>query len=302
MPTSRDAWRILHDEWADYLAGRYLAHCLRFRMAEQIDPKACLQSMFRIAGEHLGNLSVDDTMVKFFFDHTAQPQHREGFAAGNFTATLGNSQVGMDGPALALMLEREGEVRGISRIVLLTSLGLRALRWREAALIRQVAPHFRKLVALGREGKTLPLVASLTWCYLSALGERDIGPWPGLNPGTPEQERELLLTIVSETDPPRAGTYRISPGNRSLQRAFLRIQGLITLDPFRPVSLVHYLYFLCAAHSVHAAVDEVGKALPGLLAEDSEMARRLGGNAVPELRAVFAACGRLYAAGSRSEG
>jgi hypothetical protein len=100
------------------------------------------------------------------------------------------------------------------------------------------------------------------------------------------------LSLVSTM---RDGHPRIEPGDRSIQRAFVLIQGLMQTDPHRPISLVHYLYFLCLAWKTHAQITEVSQALPTLLAEGCPYEQRVRTAGIPELFTIYQRCRRMIA-------
>jgi hypothetical protein len=74
----------------------------------------------------------------------------------------------------------------------------------------------------------------------------------------------------------------------------LEIQQAVLVDPFGPISAVHYLYCLVVARRHGGGIAELGRELPALLAADSPYAAAIERYPlVPELREVLAACRRL---------
>jgi hypothetical protein len=89
--------------------------------------------------------------------------------------------------------------------------------------------------------------------------------------------------------------FHIEPRHRSLQFAFLEILPIVLEDPWRPVSIAHYLYALVVVHRHDAHIPEVTRELPLILADDSEYAKVFRGyKAVPELWTLFTSCQAAY--------
>jgi pimeloyl-ACP methyl ester carboxylesterase len=303
-PTSYAGYRFLHREWEDFLAGRYVAACVRHRRAQELGPLSCRQNMLRIAGELLGELHVDRSFVEPFLKTPQKPE--DDLIAGNFSAILGSGKSPLDGPAIQQLVESFDRVRGLSPHVLLGTLCWRVLRAgmqarssghpvdffdpAAEALRTQLQPLLRDLTA-SKPSRLVPAVTrSLAWCYLREFHGFFGEPEPpgyetmGIDLTIPDPAGFKLICTNDGT----ATTYTETQG--TLQNAFLRIQPMIFLDVARPISVVHYLYFISLAAGASAATSEVTAELSKLLNENSPYEWAVRNASPAELLKVYNAC------------
>jgi hypothetical protein len=287
--TSPSIHRFLHQQWEEFLASRYLAQCIRHCMPDELGARACTHRMLRFAGEQLGDLPpIGEKRVQLFFDRAKELER--GYIVGNFATVLGNSRIPMEGPAMRLLLKRHSELIGVSRYVLLTGLGYRALRDKEAALCKLLGSEFSRLAAATEDGSVMPAIASMAWCHLRLINPHvNAGEWPDLRTSTRENEFSALAMVSTITE----GVPHVEQGDRSIQRAFVFIQGLMTTDPYRPISLVHYLYFLCLASKYDAQISEVDTILHTVLSEGSPYEQGIKNSKINELMYIYQLCRQL---------
>src|SRR5689334_21155655 len=87
---------------------------------------------------------------------------------------------------------------------------------------------------------------------------------------------------------------RLLVEHRSLQRPLLYVQPTVAWNPFRAISGVHYMYWLCVVRRPVVGIAELGRDLPAQLAPGSPYARAIDSyEPVPEVRELLALCRRL---------
>jgi hypothetical protein len=205
----------------------------------------------------------------------------------------------MDGPAIDLLLSGIGDMQSVARIVALNGLGYRALRDDDSSakdLRTRLLPVFESHLSQDPSDPEHSWVtASIAWCYLKAWSQRfgsppPAGPWPAPSDEETDQRKALeMMCSMTPTGP------RLLPEHRSVQLAFLQAQYMALEDPDRPISVVHYLYYLVVARRHGAHVVELGRELPLILRPDSPIAEVIRSYAlVPELARVLETCSRIH--------
>jgi DNA-binding winged helix-turn-helix (wHTH) protein/energy-coupling factor transporter ATP-binding protein EcfA2 len=294
-PTGRGTYRFMHRLWQDFLASCYFADCMRVHQIDELGHVGLSPAMFRRAGEWLD-------MQQFRVDHVFVSRLLErgraigkGLIIANSIAMLANSSVSMDGPAIEATLAAYADATPLTRLIILNGLGYRALRNDDPT-----ASDLRRLLVLlyqdclaGRHpfahgGATMRAIA---WCYLKAFSFhfKTLPPaceFPGWD-ASAEAENAELEVICTRTP---KGTS-ISIVNRSVQLAFLEAQRLLPTDPSRPISVVHYLYYLVLARKHGAHISEVSSELPLILDPERPNGSTILAYApVPELAVLFQRC------------
>jgi hypothetical protein len=288
QPTAPTRYRFRHREWEDYLASRFLAACIRTGYVDNLGDVPCLTSMFRLAGEQLNGMVIGASDIHNVFVR-ARETGRE-LIAGNYGATLFNSLVPFEPAAVCRLLEETLELAGIYRHILLTGLGYRTLKAHPAdqsrhMFLTHVGTAFESLPAM----QGIPAVTqSAAWCYLKAFHDKfgrqvPSGSWIGIDALTQDLAQAAQMMCTLTDDGPQ-----ITPEQRSLQIAFLRVQESVLLDPDRPVSVVHYLYYLFAVWKRNGQILEVEHSLRTIFEPGGAIQlayERV--DAVPELRTLF---------------
>lgn len=147
------------------------------------------------------------------------------------------------------------------------------------------------------------LLASLAWCFLSALtlklGNAGVAPqvpWPGLDM-TPDQELDMLNFSIAQVGPD--GAIRREPLNDSVQLAYLSSQIAVLRYPrSRPVSIVHYLFALALGvkHGIENRVVRAG--LRAIFREGGPYEAIYQNYPIPAVGEIYRLC-RSYAAPHR---
>jgi hypothetical protein len=252
-----------------------------------------------MAGELLcrAGVCVDETLVLALLQHARDTGAR--LVTANFSALLTNSGVLIDGPAIDVFLSAVRTMPAIAQFITLIGLGYRALRNDDASaqdLRYRLIRVFRDYLSAEIVDDDLEVMRSVAWCYQKAFSQRFGGPpvtgeWPRLGDSAERAMLAMMRSTTSEDGP------RFLAEHRSVQMALLEVQQVVPEDPFRPISGIHYLYCLVVARRHGAGIAELGRELPGLLAEGSPYAQAIERyQLVPELREVLAACRRLAAA------
>jgi serine/threonine protein kinase len=291
-PTGRGEVRFLHREWQDFLASRYLAQVITHRHVDELRHISYTPRMCRAAGELLcqAGVRIDEALVSALLRRTRETGAR--LIIVNFSALLTSSRVPIEGPAIDALLSATRSMPAIARCIALNGLGYRALRDDDSCaqdLRHRISRTFREYLAGSAADDDIGVMRSIAWCYLKAYAQRfgsapPEGAWPGLGANA---ERAVLAMMCQADD----SGVRILDEHRSVQLAFLEVQHIVLEDPFRPISVAHYLYCLVVARRHGGGVVELGRELPIILAPGSAHAEVLAGyQVVPELREVLAAC------------
>jgi hypothetical protein len=254
-------YRMQHENWTQQLGGRYLADCIWALQPIELSFGPCTSYMFSIAGETLlknGSEITSDIVTLFLCKHEDNP-----YISGNFIATLASSEIAIDDPAAAIIVRDIATLTGISQIVLAAGLGWRILRNSPTdqglnMLKKHFIPAFERILKASDQNSLCSVTQSLAWCVLRQLGKASDVPWPRLWDGYEGKEDNIAKRIICDpsTNPPT-----ITPIHRALQRAFIEIQETDKNDEARPISLVHYLYFLALAYKLNGATAAVDACL-----------------------------------------
>src|SRR6185295_15082398 len=195
-----------------------------------------------------------------------------GLAVVNLGGVIGNSTFVIHPRAIQsfLSIDALDHMDKAARLVVFTGCMYRALRQHpgdpSAAELR------RALIAVCDEyevGQVHPhrdaLTASLAWCYHRAMAAdaRITAPkseWSGLG-FAPEHEEPVLSMLTAG----RHQRFRIEARHRSLQVAWLQILPIVLDDPYRPVSIAHYLYAMVVVYKYGAHIPEVSNELEAIL-------------------------------------
>jgi hypothetical protein len=306
FPTDELTFRFLHRDWQDFLASRYFADCVRYDHADELRDQASTQSMFKMAGEQMSDLAVKRDRMEFFLGRSQDLKRH--YIVGNFLALINNSVIPIEGPVLSLLFAVFDRIEGIAGHVTLAGLGYRALNAHRqpegdrrdptaAAIRKNLEPLLQKIASLENHDATLPVTIHMARCYLAALGEDSTGDMaseklaPTLTERSPEHDEATLLQVATRT----ATGFDLTTPQRSLQRAFLEIQSLVTErhEPARPIAVVHYLFFLSLAHYYDAGIGELHEELPRLLRRGSALEAEIEKYNLPPLTALYRQCQRM---------
>ena len=248
------SYRVQHENWVQQLGARYLADCVRAIQPNELAFGGCTKYMFKMAGQRLqGNNITRAGVLPFLEGREITP-----YVPGNFSSTFTNSTMTIDGDALHVLLNHSATNTGIAQVVLLNGFGWRvmlnsnedgALHDLRAAAVKL----FNKLLTAPEiSGVSVGSVSrSIAWCNLQYLGEITATEWPELWDGTLGTPDSIAVSIICDaaSDPPR-----ITPAQRSLQRACIEIQETARGDEAMRISLVHYLYLLAIAYRMNGAI------------------------------------------------
>ncbi len=270
FPTADDSYRFQHREWHDFFLGSYLALCVRHHNLDEMTKLAFTQRAFQTAGELLQSEGWGEesaTLIRAALDRMKRPGGQ--FVFGNLGGLLANSELLISDAALQELERRLDDMPTPGKLTFFAGLGYRLLRsWpREEAdptwsrLYDKFVTMFQRCLAQ-TTGQHV-LVASLSWCYLTAFRSlcentphvtvpADPGPRPELPPAgelTAAEDAKgvvLLDRLLLAAGPDGLAT---PPEYKSVQVAYLRIQNqadvgdVLRVHP-RLISLVHYLYAL----------------------------------------------------------
>lgn len=311
FPTNELTFRFLHRDWQDFLASRYFADCVRYNHADELRDQACTQSMFKMAGEQLSDLAVKRDRMEFFLGRSNDLGRH--YIVGNFLALLNNSVIPIEGPVLGLLFAVFDEIKGIAQHVTLAGLGYRALNAQmlpngekrdptAAAIRKSLVQLLHRIATVEKYDVNLPVTVHMARCYLVALGKDATGTMnseklpPALTDRSPAHDDGTLLQIATRT----STGYDLTAAQRSLQRAFLQIQSLVTErhEPARPIAVIHYLFFLTLAYVCDAGIGELHEELPRLLARGSTLEAEIEKYGLTPLTALYRQCQRMLGSGS----
>jgi hypothetical protein len=296
VSTGDDQWRLAHKEWEDFLTASYMASTYYYANFVEMGHRALTQAIFRIIGEILTALPEKFEITE---DLTENILKADGLAAVNLAGVIGNSSLIVHPRAIRKFLSISvlDHIDKTARLIVFTAVMYRALR--QASGDNSATDLRRALLVVCNEygqARKHPhrdaLTVSLAWCYHKAMAAADsrVNPpataWPGLG-FDPEHEESVLSMLTAG----RHQQFHIEPRHRSLQFAFLEILPIVLEDPWRPVSIAHYLYALVVVYRHDAHIPEITRELPLILADDSEYAKIFRGyKAVPELWTLFTSC------------
>jgi hypothetical protein len=298
FPTGPRRVRVLHREWQDFLAARYLALSISTRNVGELQYLGYTPRMCATAGELLcrAEVQVDSDLVRDILQQSRAPGAH--LIAANFCALMTSSRVPMDGPAIDMLLSGLRDMGPIAQLIALAGLGYRALKNGDPSardLRARLLPIFES--CLSPEGSDLvsgSVIASIAWCYLSAWSKRfgsapPTSPWPSCDSDAAQKETLERMCLVTEDGP------RLLADHRSVQLAFLEAQYMALEDVDRPISVVHYLYHLVVARRHGAHVAELARQLPAILQPNSAVARAIRGfTLVPEVARLFETCCQIH--------
>jgi pimeloyl-ACP methyl ester carboxylesterase len=303
FPTDELTFRFLHRDWQEFLASRYFADCVRYNHADELRDQASTQSMFKMAGERLGDVAIKRDQMAFFLGRSQDLKHH--YIIGNFLALINNSVIPAEGPVLGLLFKTFEGIEGIAQFVTLSGLGYRVLNAQlpsdselrdptAAAMRAGLIPLLRTLTSAESSKTVLPITALMARCYLIALGEdvskepasREIDP--ALTTRSIENDEASLLLVAIKKD----GEFDITTAHRSLQRAFLLIQTTVTenREPARPIAILHYLFLLALARRYNAGIHELNEELPKLLAPNGPLEQEVRRTGVSPLLDLYHIC------------
>jgi hypothetical protein len=262
--------------------------------------RAMTQAIFKMIGEILITLPEKFELTEEF---TEKILEAGGLAVVNLAGVIGSGTFVLHPRAIQKLLSLDvlDRMHKTARLVLFTGCMYRALRQDPADTSASDLRRF--LIVVCNEygsGEKHPdrdaLTASLAWCHHRAMAADDhrISPpkseWPKLC-FDPDHEDAVLSMLTAG----RQQQFRIEPHHRSLQVAWLRIVPIVLENPYRPVSVAHYLYAVVVVyrHGVH--IPEITAELPLILADDSPYAKVFREyKAVPELWTLFTSCQEAY--------
>ena len=293
--------RFDHQEDLDYLVSRYLAWCIEFEHVDELRYRGFTTKHFRIASVILEDkqIKIEYPIVKKIVERTKELQSR--FILGNFAGLLANLRSGMDGPAIDYLFStfESHEIDKTAKHVFTAGMGYRVLSNETHDPARESIKHrlisyLQNLAKAPEKLGASRVTASVAWCYLKTFSDHngsDKGcdpdfPWPGLG----EEDEALSMVWAS------SGSREIDEKHRSLQIAFLEVQGEIQESPARLISIMHYLYLIVVAWKRQRHISEIDAELPNLLGEDSLIKKNLQESSlsIEELRKIFKCCQRIY--------
>lgn len=290
--------RLVHREWLEFLAGRYFALCVKTEHLEELQYAGFTHHMYRFAANLLDGYPIEWSFLQQIL---AKSRETLGVVGGNIFAMLGNGRMVIEPEAISKLLRRSrlAEMHTLDRFVCCGSIGYRTLRKVAGdASAQYLELAFRRLFREYDEmGYDIdPLAASLLWCYHKAMAQRYGYEGPGDRRrcivGGRREAHDAALDVVTHKLPD--GDRKLRVQERLTQVAFLTVQNVMLVDPFRAVSVVHYLYCLTIAAEYGLAIGDVYKEIMVLLENGSMMEKALEKyDAVPELLSIFRYCQEL---------
>lgn len=292
--------RLIHREWQEFLAARYLATIVRLGNIFELGFIGYNQNMFRLA-----NFILEDSNTiirKEFMEELLASSNTNTLISANFAGLLGNGFLKIDRPAIKMLLSVEvlEKMENISRLIVL-SLAYRCLKnlssdTSSTDLRIGLIELFETLNSDKRKSVNFDTVTySLIWCYHKAFAVRFGCPppkkkWVDLSKNK-KHDKCALSIMSSEKDGERFLTMK----DKSVQAAFLKVQGVIKFDKFRPISVVHYLYCIVIAAVNGVAITDSYKKLPLILHPDSDNSKIIAKyDTVPELKSILDYCRQRY--------
>lgn len=260
-----------HRQWADLCIARFLSICIHSGVFQPLTKRTYHPSIFLRIADYLSvpplpgfPASIRRTTIERMLAWLA-PDPRDGqFVIGNFAAIMSHGKFGIDGDALAAIMNNLDRIPALAKHVVLSGFGYRALAGSpqdptagvlRTEIIPAAATHIEKLK---------PATASLIWCMTRALygvdQARRLGNWP-----RPQaQDARELLKIVC----PGFGTENDDLAQRiSLQTGYVQTTMSMLQDEHRTIASVHYLFFAVVAHYGNAAVAETSAQLAEIFAD-----------------------------------
>jgi hypothetical protein len=300
VSTGVNHWRFAHREWQDFLTASYMANAYYYSNFVEMGHRAMTRAIFKMMGEILTTLPEKFEITESF---TEKILKTGGLAAVNLAGVVGNSALVVHPRAIEkfLSIGALDHMDKTARLIVFTAVMYRALRKARddssATDLRRALIVVCNEYGLGHKNEHRDaLTASLAWCYHQAMaaGDARIHPpksdWPGL--GFELEYEEPVLSMLTAG---RDRQFHIEPRHRSLQVAFLEILPIVVKDPYRPVSIAHYLYTLVVVYRHAAHIPEISRELPLILADDSKYAEIFREyKAVPELWTIFTNCQAAY--------
>jgi hypothetical protein len=306
VSTGADQWRFAHREWQDFLTAAYVANAYYHWNFPAMRHRAMTQAIFKMIGEILTSLpdkfKLEDSFTENIF-------RAGGMAPVNLAGVVGNGLFAIQASAIRrfFSIETLDHMDKTARLIFFTACLYRALRNDpddpaagdlRRATIKVCSDYGVKSDSSRRDA----LTTSLAWCYQKALAASDnsLDPprteWPGLT-FVPEHEAPVLAMLTAGSE----HHFRIEPHHRSLQVAWLQILPIVLENPYRPLSVAHYLYTIVVVyrHGVH--IPEISDELPVILGDQSKYAEIFRNyTQVPELWTIFRNCQDAYRSAAAS--
>ncbi len=293
----REQFRVSHEEIEEFLAARFLYLCIRLSFFDQLRHRAFTQAMFKTASEMLGDAEFSPTNIQLAVQNWHDTKHP--LIIANFCALLGNARPKLDGEALDLITNSLPTFPLIAQLVTFTSLGQWVLSSSDPSdeYIRlRVARLCSDYLGVNAKEVTDPVLRSLAWNLQKAIfWKHKIGSNPKGDESLGKDNDDVCaaLNLMGSQSP-------LSDLHRSLQHSFSDVQRVVLHDPDRPVSTVHYLYYIsCAAYQGYP-IREVTSELGEIFSRGSEIGMKIRGVYAsyrkhhPEIFQLFQTCESLW--------
>lgn len=287
LSVTKGRWRFEHVDFEDVLAARYMHACVRARHFADFGSVSSNHEMLAFAAEQLTGMPFDETDANELLN-TARVL-KSPLVAANVIALLPYRYINVTGAAVRILAAESSSVGNVAQVVAFAALGYRALsdenETRRAAIRDALGQPFLKTI---QEQTSTWCSRSLAWCYLRAFGTPvdRLGDWPAVTASqfySRSTDLEVICTVNNHL-------IRCSKTDRSLQRAFARIQQRILSDPLRAISLVHYLYLLVLARCNEGSASDVDELIAPIVAKKSEYEAAFGRYPVREVNDLYQAC------------
>lgn len=289
--------RFSHVQWRDVLAARCLSFIIKVECFEELlrQRYATTGQMMTLAGQFLSDFELTARII----GDVLKQAHQPGGAGATSTllATMAQSQGPINGPAFSLVFGGLRQMPRLPKLFAISTFGMRALRddpGVSAIIRREIRPMLERILDPDAPDDSDGILRSLAWCHLRLFevnfdSEPPCGSWPGFV----AQNEEIHTVKAIFHDP--SGFPAITSREKSLQYAMSKVLSTVLTDEARPISVVHYLYYLTLAHVHGAAIAEVSADLHEVFAEASPIAYVLRTyEPLTQVRDLFERCRELF--------
>lgn len=307
VPIGKEDYRFRHREWEDFLAARYVAHCMRSRDWDELSKRSLNKEIYITASEQLDadttSVLIDRSDLESIQAYSAGDERN--YLLMNVLATIGNGCVGVTGTGLKFIRELilDPGFPEIARLVTISSFDVRMLRNdpRDDCLPNlrgQIVPALLQILDEGADEGWNAITVSMAWCCLKALASvlcdddlKPSKPWPGLGDKAEHRNDALAVTTVMD-----GGIRTFTTRQQYLQLAFARLPLSAKNRPHEAITIVHYLYPVIVALTKSAAPNEVVPILRAVFNESSGVEDVVTTYShVPELAEVYRFCKTSFA-------
>lgn len=249
-----------HRQWADLCIARFLSICVLTGAFRPLTERTYHPSIFLRIADYLSvppipgyPASIRRTTIDKMLSWLERDPRDGQFVIGNFGAIISHGRFGIDGDALAAVMDSLPRIPPLARHVVLSGFAYRALAGHVQDPTMAILKATIIPAAAGHIGNVNPATASLIWCVTRALygNERagELGPWP--RPGAGDAQAIFDMVCPGFRIGRDDLAQRISLQNGYVQTAMSMLQ-----DKFRTIASMHYLLFAVTAFHGKAAVAE----------------------------------------------